>query len=110
MSNIVKKVKEITIGEEKFILTADMRTIAKFKEMTGKSFLESVTRLATMDDEVILNLAACTLRRKETPNVVIGQELLDNYNPFTILLHCAEDVAYLISESMPQAKGNSEKK
>lgn len=110
MSNVIKKVKEITIGEEEFILTADMRTIAKFKELTGKSFLESVNRLATMDDEIIIQLVACTLRRKDTPNQVMGQELLDNYNPFTILLNCGEDVAHIISESIPKAKGNSEKK
>lgn len=61
--NIVKKVKNIKIGDEDYIMTFDMRSIAVFKELTGKSFLQSSAKLGLLDDEVVLGFIGATLRK-----------------------------------------------
>lgn len=107
--NIVRKVVDIKLNNEEFKATFDMRSVIKFKELSGKSFLASVEGLKTMDEDVILYFMASTIRKTENSNP-LGKELLENYDLMYLLLNYTELVLDLITSSMPQANGSNEKK
>lgn len=105
--NIVKKVKAIKIGDEDYIMTFDMRSIAVFKELTGKSFLQSSAKLGLLDDEVVLGFIGATLRKADTENKPLGKQVYD-MDIMYLLLNLSETVIELVTSSLPQAKSNKD--
>lgn len=105
---LVKKKREINIENEKFIMTFDMRSIATYKELTGNNFNMSIHKLFQYDDEEIINFIASTLRREETPDMPLGQELLDGDVLYFLLNHTM-DVITLVAESLPEGKNDKKK-
>ena len=97
--NIVKKVREIKIGDEDYIMTFDMRSIAVFKELTGKSFLQSSAKLGLLDDEVVLGFIGATLRKVNEENKPLGSRYM-----IWIFLNLSETVIELVTSSLPQSK------
>lgn len=100
--NIVKKVKDITIGNEKYLMTFDMKSIAIFKELTGKSFLQSSARLGLLDDEIILGFIGATLRKADEENKPLGRRIYD-MDIMYLLLNLSETVIELVTSSLPQS-------
>lgn len=98
--DLVKKVKEITIENEEFIMTFDMKSIAVYKEITGEAFVLGTQKLFSYDDEAIINFIASTLRRKSDPNKPLGNEIIEG-NILYFLLNHTEDVIMLVADSLP---------
>lgn len=108
--NIVKKVIDLEINGEKLVATFDMLSIATYKKLTGKSVLKGMQGLAEMDEEVILNFMASTIREDEKAKP-IGEELFEKYDILGLLLNFTEPIMGLIADSMPkQQKGGKAKK
>lgn len=99
--NIVKKIREVEIGDENYIMTFDMRSIATFKEITGKSFLQSSAKLGLLDDEIILGFIAATLRKADDENKPLGKAIYD-MDIMYLLLNLSEIVIELVTSSLPQ--------
>ena len=103
--NIVKKVKDIKIGNEYYIITFDMRSIAVFKELTGKSFLQSSAKLGLLDDEIVIAFIGATLRKINEENKPLGKQVYD-MDMMYLLLNLSETVIELVTASLPQSKSN----
>ena len=103
--NIVKKVRNIKIGDEDYIMTFDMRSIAVFKELIGKSFLQSSAKLGLLDDEVVLGFIGATLRKVNEGNKPLGKQVYD-MDIMYLLLNLSEIVIELVTSSLPQSKSN----
>lgn len=103
--NIVKKVKDIKIGDKNYIMTFDMRSIAVFKELTGKSFLQSSAKLGLLDDEVVLGFIGATLRNINEESKPLGKQVYD-MDIMYLLLNLSETVIELVTSSLPQSKSN----
>lgn len=101
--NIVKKIRDIKIGNEDYIMTFDMRSIAVFKELTGKSFLQSSAKLGLLDDEVVLGFIGATLRKVNEENKPLGKQIYD-MDIMYLLLNLSETVIELVTSSLPQSK------
>jgi len=105
---LARKVKEININDEEFIMTFDMRSIATYKEITGTSFNRGVHKLFQYDNEEIINFIASTLRRKETPDIPLGREVLEGDVLYFLINHTL-DVITLIVKSLPEDKTNKKR-
>ena len=103
--NIVKKVRDIKIDNEDYIMTFDMRSIAVFKELTGKSFLQSSAKLGLLDDEVVLGFIGATLRKANEENKPLGRQIYD-MDIIYLLLNLSETVIELVTSSLPQSKSS----
>lgn len=101
--NIVKKVRDIKIGNENYIMTFDMRSIVVFKELTGKSFLQSSAKLGLLEDEVVLGFIGATLRKVNEENKPLGKQIYD-MDIMYLLLNLSETVIELVTSSLPQSK------
>ena len=106
--NLVKKVKEINIENENFIMAFDMRSIATYKELTGTNFNRGVTKLFQFDDEAIIYFIASTLRRAETPDIPLGKEVIEG-DLIYFLINCTMEVINLVAESLPENKSSKKK-
>lgn len=102
--NLIKKKREFKIGDKEYLMTFDMKSIATYKEMTGKSFVTGADKLYKYDDEEIINFIGSTLREKENPNKPIGKEIY-NMDILYFLLNHTTDVIILVADSMPSSKG-----
>lgn len=110
MSNLKRKVEDITIDGKNYIMAFDMESVDIFKELTGRGVLVSLDKLAALDDETILYFIACTLRDKETQEI-IGQELFNGeYDLFTLVLSLFPTVLKIVNEGFPQSSGKIKKK
>ena len=106
--NLVKKVKEINIENENFIMAFDMKSIATYKELTGTNFNMGAHKLFQYDDEAIINFIASTLRRQEKPDTPLAREVLDGDILYFLINHTM-DVITLVAESLPESKDNKKK-
>ena len=102
--NLVKKVKEFKINDRDYIMTFDMRSIPVYKELTGKSFLQSSAQLGQFDDEITLGFMGATIRKKEKSNEPIGKTIYE-MDVLYLLLNHAWDVIEIVTSSMPQSNG-----
>lgn len=112
MSNLIKKTKEIILGDKKYIMCFDMVSVNMFQELTGMSFLNALHLINRYDDKTLLNFMACSIRPIDDPETPIGEELFD-FNIIGLLLAHTLDVIELVSSSMPQEnkkKRNTKKK
>lgn len=101
--NIVKKVKEITLGDKDYIMTFDMRSIPVFKELSGgKNFLASTHLLGQFDDEVHIAFMGATIRSKDTPTIPIGAEVFE-MDTISMLMGLSWDIIEIVTGSMPQS-------
>ena len=106
--NLSKIEKEIKIDEENYILTFDMKSILTYKEMSGKTFTQGIGDLLLGDDEEVIYFIGSMLRRKETPNTPISEEVYE-FNLIACLVELKNDVIKIVIDSLPQ-DDNSKKK
>ena len=107
--DLVKKVKEITIEDEEFIMTFDMQSIATYKELTNRFFSKGITELFKQNDEEVVYFIASILRRKATPTVPLGRKVIDGDTLF-FLLNLKNIAIEIIAESLPNDENSSKKK
>ena len=55
--NLSKLVKEVVIDDKEYIMTFDMRSILKYKELSSKTFTQGINALVAGDDEEAIRLA-----------------------------------------------------
>lgn len=106
--NIVKKVIDIELNGEKMVAVFDMQSVVLYKELSGKPFLFGMQKLAEMDEEVILNFMASTIRKTEKSKP-IGKKLFE-YDIMCLLLNFTEPLMTLITASMPKSEGGKTEK
>lgn len=107
--NVVVKQEELEINGEKFIMRFDMKSIPVFKQMTGKSFLQSVAKIGSFEDDAILGFLAATLRPINNPDQPIGGKIRE-FNILELLVRYNGKVIDLITSGMPQSDRKSKKK
>lgn len=107
--NIIKKEIELKIGEKEYIMAFDMTSIAIYKELTGKSFLQSSAKLGQFEDDLIIGFMGATLRVINKPNKPIGKAVYD-MDLLNLLMNHSFSVIELITASMPQAGERTSKK
>lgn len=109
MSNLSKKRKDLIIDDKEYVMMFDMKSIDVFKEISGKSFLNSIALLDKYDDKTILEFMASTIRLKEDETNPLGMNLL-KYDPIFLLLNYTHLVMELVFSSLPKAEENIKKK
>lgn len=107
--SLLVKVKKINIEEDEMFCVVDMKTIATYKKITGESFLKGIERISNMDEEVILNLLASSLRY-EVNGDPVGLEYLNKFNPLALLTHTMDVIVELVEESLPKSNAADVKK
>lgn len=104
--NIVKKTVELELNNEHMVACFDMKSIVAYKELSGESFLQGMQKLGQLDEEVILNFMASTIRKDEKSKP-LGKKLLNEYDVLGLLINYTEPIMKLIADSMPQDKGGN---
>lgn len=107
--NLVRKEKEIKIGEEEYIMYFDMSSIVMYKELTNRFFTHGVNKLFEQDDEEIMYFMASTLRRKDNPKKPLGKEIFEADILQLLLMH-KWDVIDLVASSLPVEETQKSKK
>lgn len=108
--SLLVKVRKVNLEGEELFCIVDMKTIATYKKITGgESFLKGIERISEMDEEVILNLLASSLRHEPGADPV-GIEFLNKYNPIALLSNTMEMIVELIEDALPKAKPGEVKK
>lgn len=102
--SLLKKKLNITIGNEKYVMMFDMKSLAIYKELTEESFSIGYLKLQVFDEEATLNFIACTLRKKEEPNEPLGKKFLDDGNILLGLITLSADVLNYVNMSLPEIK------
>ena len=107
--NLNKKVLDITIGEEKFIATVDIKTIVHYKEKNKSSFLQDIKKVAEMDELTIIQLLGSIIRKSEKSNPV-GASFFNQFNPIAVIEQFSPVLIEVMGYNMPQAINEDEKK
>ncbi|MGL5152981.1 MAG: hypothetical protein ACRC7N_20680 [Clostridium sp.] len=102
--NIVKTVKEIEIEGKEYIMTFDMRSIPVFQKLAKKSFIQSTPKLFAYDDETVIHFIGSTLRPKEQPDKIVGEDIY-NFDILGLLLTHSNDVITIVADSLPNSSG-----
>ena len=63
--NLNKVVLELEIGEEDYIATVDVKTVAHYKKENKSSFLQDIQKVGEMDEEIIIKLLGSIVRKSE---------------------------------------------
>lgn len=107
--NLLKKRLDFNIGDKGYVMMFDMKSIAVYKQLTGKSFSKAIGKLFEEDDEETLNFIASTLRAKENEDEPLGNEVINGDTLF-YLLNFKFKVVELVALSLPTGENNSKKK
>ena len=107
--NLSKKIKELTIENEDYILTFDMKSILVYKKLSGKTFTKGVEGLFQYDDEECIYFIASMLRRKDNPEEPLAEKVI-NGNVLDLLISLKLEVIDFVLDSLPTDDKNSKKK
>lgn len=107
--SLMVKFRKINLEGEDMYCVIDMRTIATYKRITGESFLKGIQKIAEMDEEVILNLLASSLRY-DVDGEPVGVEFLNKYNPIALLTNTIDMLVELIEDALPKTTPGEVKK
>lgn len=107
--NLIKKQEQINIDGIDYVICFDMRSICKYKELTGRFFSTGINKLLQLDDEEIIYFIASTLRKKDNEEEPLGIEVLEG-DILTYLINFKNIVINLIVKSLPTGENNSKKK
>lgn len=99
--NVGKKIKKIKLDGVDYVMAFDMKSIRTFKELTGKSYLQSASEIGRFDDELMLGFMGATIRTVEAPEEPIGEEVYNMNILYLLTEHCWDIIAF-VAESMPQ--------
>ena len=82
--NLNKVVLELEIGEENYIATVDVKTVAHYKKENKSSFLQDIQKVGEMDEEVIIKLLGSIVRKSEK-SAPVGVKFFEQYNPLAVI-------------------------
>lgn len=110
MSNLRRKVENITIDNKKYIMAFDMASVDIFQDLTGKGVLKSVIALNKLEDKTVLEFIASTLRPVEDEENPLGQELFNGeYDLFTIMIMLVPTLISVVNNGFPKSQSNQVK-
>ncbi|MBS5985276.1 hypothetical protein [Clostridium sp.] len=107
--NLNKVVLELEIGEEDYIATVDIKTVAHYKKENKSSFLQDIQKVGEMDEEVIIKLLGSIVRKSEKSNPV-GAKFFEQYNPLAVIEMFTPVLVEVLGLNMPEATNETEKK
>lgn len=107
--NLNKVVLELEIGEEDYIATVDINTVAHYKKDNKSSFLQDIQKVGELDEEVIIKLLGSIVRKSEKSNPV-GAKFFEQYNPLAVIEMFTPVLVEVLGLNMPEATNETEKK
>ncbi|MGG7143602.1 hypothetical protein ACQPVP_09065 [Clostridium nigeriense] len=107
--NLNKVVLELEIGEENYIATVDVKTVAHYKKESKSSFLQDIQKVGEMDEEVIIKLLGSIVRKSEK-STPVGVKFFEQYNPLAVVEQFTPVLVEVLGLNMPEATNEAEKK
>jgi len=107
--NLNKVILELEIGEEDYIATLDIKTVAHYKKENKSSFLQDIQKVSELDEEAIIKLLGSIVRKSEKSNPV-GAKFFERYNPLAVIEMFTPILVQTLSLNMPEATVEAEKK
>lgn len=107
--NLNKVVLELEIGEESYIATVDVKTVAHYKKENKSSFLQDIQKVGEMDEEVIIKLLGSIVRKSEK-SAPVGVKFFEQYNPLAVIEKFTLVLVEVLGLNMPKATNEAEKK
>ena len=102
MNDIVREERKIKIGNQKYIMYFDMKSIATYFKLTGRQFNLDLISLFNQEDEAIINFIASIVRKKKKKKKKpLGKEVIEG-DILTWLFNCKIDAKEIIEKSLPQ--------
>ncbi|SFC15187.1 hypothetical protein [Clostridium uliginosum] len=106
MSNLKRKIENITIDKKDYIMAFDMNSCEVFKELSGQSILNSLLKLNELEDMTVLYFIASTLRDKETEKILGNKLFNGDFDLFSLVITLLPTVINIVTSGFPQAEEN----
>ena len=107
--SLLVKAKKIKLEDAEMYCKLDMKSIETYKNISGESFMKGIQRISEMDEGVILNLIASTVRHTIDGDPV-GKEFLEQFNPIALIMEMIDPLMELVEDAMPKSKPGDVKK
>lgn len=107
--NLNKVVLELEIGEEDYIATVDVKTVAHYQKENRSSFLKDIQKVGEMDEVVIIKLLGSIIRKSEK-SAPVGVKFFEQYNPLAVIEMFTPVLVEVLGLNMPEATDEIEKK
>lgn len=105
MSNLRRKIENIEIEGNKYIMAFDMTSVDIFQELSGKGVLQSVIALNKLEDKVVLDFIASTLRPiEDEENPLRGNLYNGDFDLFTVMIMLVPNLIKVVNEGFPRAE------
>lgn len=106
MSNLRRKIENIEIEGTQYIMAFDMTSVDLFQELNGKGVLQSVIALNKLEDKVVLDFIASTLRPVDDMENPLGEKLYNgDFDLFTVMIMLIPNLIKVVNEGFPKAEG-----
>ena len=105
--NLNKVVLELEIGEENYIATVDVKTVAHYKKENKSSFLQDIQKVSELDEEIIINSLDAKNKDITAP---VGVKFFEQYNPLAVVEQFTPVLVEVLGLNMPEATNEAEKK
>lgn len=106
MSNLRRKIENIEIEGKKYIMAFDMASVDLFQELSGKGVLQSVIALNKLEDKVVLDFIASTLRPTDDVDNPLGEKLYNGeFDLFRVMIMLVPILIKVVNEGFPKAEG-----
>lgn len=113
MSEIInlsnKKVIEVVLNSKEVEFSLGLKNIDHLQKTYKMPYVEMLNKMQEGDLNVVLKLIYSMATDKKTGKI-LGEKFFKDFNEFSILNNLTPVVQQLISEDMPEAKDDSEKK
>lgn len=117
MSKIVllkSVIHRVEIDGAQYICTLDFVAVNHFQCVSKKGFLKVFEEIKSDYEKGFLPIGLIdvlgSMIRKEGSINPVGRKFMDQFNPFEVLATFQPIIMDLLSENLPEAKGDSEKK
>jgi len=104
-----RKEVEICINGTECVMSLALKNINHFQESNKIGLQQALEKMQSGDLEMILKLIYSMVSNKKSGKVM-GEKFFKDFDEFSILNNLTPVVQQLISEDMPEAKDDSEKK
>ena len=105
--NLNKVVLELEIGEENYIATVDVKTVAHYKKENKSSFLQDIQKVSELDEEIIIKLLGSIVRKSEK-SAPVGVKFFEQYNPLAVVEQFTPVLVEVLGLNMPEATNEAE--
>lgn len=105
------QVKKVNYLDRSLYMTYDMKAIQAYKDRTGKSFLNSITKFSKdeLDELELINMIVSCLR-EQPYGEPLELDYFKDINPIALISMYSETMANLLIAGMPKNTANNKKK